>query len=342
MSSDACYVLSRHLANTFLNSPQLVPAGASALAVYPENPLDLPAEHLKASYGDETPALAIVPELAGLLGQAAVRNSHKGVKATWINLGQCRLPIQAHTTVQTGVSMCKQCACVHVLATKATASKEAPLQPSAGPTPSDALAAFRCLLGGVFGAGGAKKEDLLPGLQILVPGQSEGTQPKKGASAGSQPATTPSAPAAAPALPLLDAIGTTPASPSKQAGGAAPAVAAASAGPVEAQNNDKKPGEGKSLEDYEAETYAFLQNKKLMKRPAAAKAKAKGKAKAKAQTKGKAAPTPAGLSGVLKLGCKTCRGTSKGCKACRNPNYSGPRMNRQEWLALARKHGWKL
>ena len=222
--------------------------------------------------------------------------------------------------------MCKQCVCVHVLATKATASKEAPLQPSAGPTPSDALAAFRCLLGGVFGAGGAKKEDLLPDLQILMPGQSEGTQQKKGASPGSQPATTPSAPAAAPALPLLDAIGTTP------------ALAAASAGPVEAQTNDKEPGEEKPLEDYEAETYASLQNKKLMKWPAAAKAKAK----AKAQTKGKAAPTPAGPSGVLKLGCKTCRGTSKGCKACRNPNYSGPRMNRQEWLALARKHGWKL
>ncbi|CAK9029573.1 unnamed protein product, partial [Durusdinium trenchii] len=164
---------------------------ASALAVYPENPLDLPPEHLKASYGDETPALAIVPELAGALGQGAARNSHKGVKAT--------------------------------------ASKEAPLQPSAGPTPADALAAFRC----------------------------------------------PSAPAAAPALPLLDAIGTTP------------AQAEASAGPVEAQTNDKEPGEEKSLEDYEAETYAFLQNKKLMKRPAAAQAKAKGKAKAKAQTKGK-------------------------------------------------------
>ena len=255
---------------------------ASALAVYPENPLDLPPEHLKASYGDETPALAIVPELAGALGQGAARNSHKGVKATWINIGQCRLPIQAQTTVQTGIPMCKQCVCVQVLATKATASKEAPLQPSAGPTPADALAAFRC----------------------------------------------PSAPAAAPALPLLDAIGTTP------------AQAEASAGPVEAQTNDKEPGEEKSLEDYEAETYAFLQNKKLMKRPAAAQAKAKGKAKAKAQTKGKAAPTPAGPSGVLKLGCKTCRGTPKGCRACRNPNYSGPRMNRQEWLALARKHGY--
>ena len=68
-----------------------------------------------------------------------------------------------------------------------------------------------------------------------------------------------------------------------------------------------------------------------MQRPAAAQAKAKGKA----------APTPAGPSGVLKLGCKTCRGTSKGCRACRNPNYSGPRMNRQEWLenmAMERKH----
>ena len=146
------------------------------------------------------------------------------------------------------VYLCANNVCVHVLATKATASKEAPLQPSAGPTPADALSAFRCLLGGVFGAGGAKKEDLLSGLQILMPGQSEGTQQKKGASAGSQPATTPSAPAAAPALPLLDAIGTTP------------AQAEASAGPVEAQTNDKEPGEEKSLEDYEAETYAFLQN----------------------------------------------------------------------------------
>ena len=91
----------------------------------------------------------------------------------------------------------------------------------------------------------------------------------------------------------------------------------------------------KSLETFEQEAFAALGKKhgKCFKRPAAAP-KASTKASAKAKAKGK-------VAGHLKFGCKTCRGTVKGCRQRRNPNYPGHRMNRQEWIELAKKHGWK-
>ena len=63
---------------------------------------------------------------------------------------------------------------------------------------------------------------------------------------------------------------------------------------------------------------------------------AKGPGKGAGQGAGKIADNR-----VLKLGCKTCRGTKRGCNTCRNPGYKGERMNRSEWKALAAMHGWK-
>ena len=89
----------------------------------------------------------------------------------------------------------------------------------------------------------------------------------------------------------------------------------------------------KSLETFEQEAFAALGKKhgKCFKRPVAAP-------KASAKAKGKVAGA---VAGPLKLGRQTCRGTVKGCRQCRNPNYSGHRMNRREWVELAKKHGWK-
>lgn len=89
---------------------------------------------------------------------------------------------------------------------------------------------------------------------------------------------------------------------------------------------------GKSLEEYEQEAKDSLSKRgqvKPMKRPAAA-----GKAGAKPAAAASSKP-------VLKLGCKKCRGTPKGCDQCRNPKYSGLRLNRQECLAGSKKFGWK-
>ena len=87
-----------------------------------------------------------------------------------------------------------------------------------------------------------------------------------------------------------------------------------------------------SLEDFEKEAFQAVQAKKsakkVLKRPAAQES-----------SQAAAGPEPAGKK--LKLGCKKCRGTPKGCPQCRNPNYAGQRLSREEWRALAEKHGLK-
>ena len=131
------------------------------------------------------------------------------------------------------------------------------------------------------------------------------------------------------ALPLTDAL---------PADGTEKKVAAAACN-GEKVNDLTQPREheawAKTLETFEQEAFAALEKKKgkCFKRPAAAP-KASTKASAKAKAKGK-------VAGHLKFGCKTCRGTVKGCRQRRNPNYPGHRMNRQEWIELAKKHGWK-
>ena len=74
-------------------------------------------------------------------------------------------------------------------------------------------------------------------------------------------------------------------------------------------------------------------------------ASAKGKAKkaepairrpAAAVGKGKRAAGP-----QLKLGCRRCRGSHNGCEQCRRKSYGGQRMDRTEWLKVAKKEGLK-
>ena len=47
-SSDACYVRSQRFTNEFHSSQEALPAGVVPLAVYTDNPLDLPPGHLLA------------------------------------------------------------------------------------------------------------------------------------------------------------------------------------------------------------------------------------------------------------------------------------------------------
>ena len=43
----------------------------------------------------------------------------------------------------------------------------------------------------------------------------------------------------------------------------------------------------------------------------------------------------------LQLGCRRCRGSRNGCQQCRNKSYGGQRMDRAQWLKLAKKEGLK-
>lgn len=87
--------------------------------------------------------------------------------------------------------------------------------------------------------------------------------------------------------------------------------------------------EQKTLEDIETEHMARLEKKAQSKKAAKA-----GKTK---QNHDKKAPKQ-----KLKLGCLRCRGCHKGCSQCRDPSFGGLRLNRQEWLEYAKKHGLKV
>ncbi|CAE7940606.1 unnamed protein product [Symbiodinium necroappetens] len=87
--------------------------------------------------------------------------------------------------------------------------------------------------------------------------------------------------------------------------------------------------EQKTLEDIEKEHMERLEKKTQSKKPAKA-----GKTK---QNHDKQAPKQ-----KLKLGCLRCRGCHKGCSQCRDASFRGLRLNRQEWLSYAKKHGLKV
>jgi hypothetical protein len=205
----------------------------------------------------------------------------------------------------------------------------------------DALQALSGLAGGAA-------TPAVPGLQIFA-GKAKEKTPEPHA-AGEQSSTAlPTPPATIPAA----------AAPTSaiQNGEADQVTAKAELGDgPEAQSAN---GADKNLQDYEEAAFAALQRKRGpgLKRPAAAPSKttpagskkpfAGPKKSAKPQAAkgpGKGAGQGAGkIAGnrVLKLGCKTCRGTKRGCNTCRNPGYKGERMNRSEWKALAAMHGWK-
>lgn len=95
----------------------------------------------------------------------------------------------------------------------------------------------------------------------------------------------------------------------------APADADGSPAPV-AKAAEEPPA--KKLEDYEQEAFDKLSKRKrssgaqaLKMRPAAIKAPA---------------------SKPPRYGCSSCRGSTNGCRSCKNPNFSGKRMTRAEYL----------
>jgi hypothetical protein len=101
-----------------------------------------------------------------------------------------------------------------------------------------------------------------------------------------------------------------------------------------------------SAEDFESAAFEALTKasgaaKLNKKRPAAAsEPKKKPEAKAASKHVGKTGPKPKAKSGALKLGCKSCRGCSGGCKTCRNPNFGGWRGNAKEYYGQGGKRRW--
>lgn len=73
-TKDAVYVLAQHVKTAFAQAP-MAPAGAQTLQTYPLDPLALPFDHLKASYGADRPALTVFPELALMLNYTKVRKT---------------------------------------------------------------------------------------------------------------------------------------------------------------------------------------------------------------------------------------------------------------------------
>ena len=196
---------------------------------------------------------------------------------------------------------------------------------------------------------GGASSSAIPGLQIFGKHGKNAELPSPALPAPSLP--DPAA-ASSPTLP------TSPTSSAPTHAGPTPTLALqngeaghATAKPEAGEHLEEGMGDdaGKDLAEYEEEAFAALQKKKGggFKRPAAAPSKAipagskKPVAGPKKNAKPQAAKAKSIGKGVLKLGCKTCRGTEKGCKTCRNPSYKGERMNRSEWKALAAVHGWK-
>lgn len=214
------------------------------------------------------------------------------------------------------------------------------LQPSiaSAAAPKDPVDKLKQCLQELFAPDDMAAGQDIPGLTILA-----GAAGKKG-SQSQCVAAGPSSLAHQAPLPLGNAAAWPPppevAVPPASAGLAPPGkLAAATQHPVgtPAPQTVQPPASAgsKPLEEYEQEAKDSLSKRgavKQMKRPAAAKAA--GKAAAKASSAGTTKPP-------LKLGCKKCRGTPKGCDQCRRAGYSGLRLNKEEWLAGSKKYGWK-
>ncbi len=112
---------------------------------------------------------------------------------------------------------------------------------------------------------------------------------------------------------------------------------------LDAQQTTAEPDAGKaaqpSLEDFENQAFQAAQarksSKQVLKRPAGQDSSQQGAGKKQA------AAQQAPAAKKLKLGCLRCRGGINGCPQCRNPNYAGLRLTRDEWKAHAAKHGLK-
>lgn len=119
----------------------------------------------------------------------------------------------------------------------------------------------------------------------------------------------------------------------------APTTSAEATPEDDSKANDVSKGEpSKTLEEYELQARQSLSKRKAksldkcLKRPAACKAKPGPQPKAKA----KLPPSSASKKSLVKkgiFGCLRCRGNSKGCSTCWNPDFQGLRFSsREEWV----------
>jgi len=128
----------------------------------------------------------------------------------------------------------------------------------------------------------------------------------------------------------------------------APTTSAEATPEDDSKANDVSKGEpSKTLEEYELQARQSLSKRKAksldkcLKRPAACKAKPGPQPKAKA----KLPPSSASKKSLVKkgiFGCLRCRGNSKGCSTCWNPDFQGLRFSsREEWVYWKRQqeHG---
>ena len=333
-SAQTAYSLSEHLLSTFQHCTTQSPEGTKPLAHWPKSPQSLNPVHLRASYGDEMPVERSYPDLALILKKdAPVRGTDKRLRQEKQQV-QAKTMNQADTATQGCMVVPSQPVAANVptplalqglLQPDATAQNNVLASMMASTMWNNLLEQSKALL----------SNNNMGGINLTInKGTSTDSMPSPASSttrpetvAALAPLTSGTAPSTSPAqsvaLPLADKV--EPTEPSLQ-------------GQSENQNDVKS----KSLEDYEKEAFDKLAAKRngKMKRPAAscpavkASTKAVAKPKTSAVPKGKAQQT-------LKLGCKKCRGAVGGCHQCRNGNYKGLRLNREEWKALASKTGLK-
>jgi hypothetical protein len=140
----------------------------------------------------------------------------------------------------------------------------------------------------------------------------------------------------------------TPTTPAAVTGG--PEHLAIVDGPKELEAPKEEPKKStcpalESAEDFESAAFEALAKaagaaRVIKKRPAAKSEPPKTKPMAKAGSKhvAKAVPKPKAKAGALKLGCKSCRGNSGGCKTCRKPNFGGWRGTPKQYYDQGGKH----
>lgn len=137
------------------------------------------------------------------------------------------------------------------------------------------------------------------------------------------------------ALPLTDKAVVPSAVAVPPLGNAALALPAPAVPPGPSNVNDQS-----TLEHFENEAYKVAKQKKETKSAAMKKPAASAKAGLKRATSANSAPAKKAKPAVL--GCIRCRGNTRGCSTCKNPQFNGKRFaGRHEWVEWAQKNGKK-
>lgn len=323
--ADISYTLAQHMLAAFDGCPIQMPVGAPSLAAYPIDPAGLAAGHLQASYAaGQQPLGKDYPELAQVFEHdTVVRGSSK--------------KLQDQKTKKKAAGPCIIVLLWHVHDFQFflhSACKVACLEPAGPQLDMQAMAnmlqqVLSPVVQTLAGRAGNQQEDPCK-LTFLKAGNS-GQMPVSNTGAGQLQLTNDHGNQAATALP--------PQEPNSPAGSAGK------------QDETTAGNNCPSLMDYEQKAYEQIVQKKqrstLMKKPAASKKAAAAEAAASttvAGGKSTKCTVKAGTvkKGTLKLGCLKCRGAVNGCQQCRLPSYTGLRVTRAEWVALARERGLKF